>query len=110
MYFAQVPRPDDLYGYKVILDFGGQRGSYYDQCAQPPTPAAFKPPEGRISVLGTFCVGNVLLTDALGSIGGASGPDDPRFQQLIGDVMVALTPPYNPEREPRFRRCVMRPC
>jgi hypothetical protein len=65
MYFAQVPRPDDLYGYKVILDFGGERGSYYDQCAQPPTPASPTPPNGPISVLGTFCVGNLLLTDAL---------------------------------------------
>ena len=106
MYFAQVERPDDKYGYKVILDFGGERGGY-DQCTATPSPAAAKRTDGPISVLGTFCVGNVLLTDALGSIGGATGPDDPRFQRLVGDIMVALTPPYIPDRH---RRCFMRPC
>jgi hypothetical protein len=106
MYFAQVERPDDRYGYKVILDFGGARGGY-DQCARPPTPAATTPPGGPISVLATFCVGDVLLTDALGSISGASGPEDPRFQRLIGDLLVALTPPYDPNRG---RGCFMRAC
>ena len=106
MYFAQVERPDDKYGYKVILDFGGARGGY-DQCAAAPAPAATKRTEGPISVLATFCVGDMLLTDALGSIGAATGPDDPRFQQLVGDIMVALTPPYIPDRH---RRCFMRPC
>jgi hypothetical protein len=106
MYFAQVERPDDKYGYKVILDFSGQRGGY-DQCAQPPSPAAQTKATGEISVLATFCVGDLLLTDALGSTGGATGPDDPRFQQLIGDIMVALTPPYIPDRH---RHCPMRRC
>jgi len=106
MYFAQVQRPDDRYGYKVILDFGGERGGY-DQCASPPTPAAKTRPNGPISVLATFCIGDVLLTDALGSISDAAGPGDPRFQRLIGDMMVALTPPYYPDRN---RRCLMRVC
>jgi hypothetical protein len=106
MYFAQVERPDDRYGYKVILDFGGERGGY-DQCAAAPSPAARTRPNSEISVLATFCIGNVLLTDALGSISAATGPDDPRFQRLIGDMMVALTPPYYPDRG---HRCFMRPC
>lgn len=107
MYFAQVQRPDDRYGYKVILDFGGERGGGYDQCAAAPSPAARARQNGEISVLATFCVGNVLLTDALGSVSAATGPDDPRFQRLIGDMMVALTPPYYPDRP---HRCFMRPC
>ena len=106
MYFAQVERPDDRYGYKVILDFGGSRGGA-DECTRPATPAAKTPPQGEIAVFASFCVGNVLLTDALGSISGATGPEDPRFQQMIGDIMVALTPPYDPNRG---RSCFMRIC
>jgi hypothetical protein len=117
MYFSQTPRPDDKYGYKVILDFAGRGGdagygssgyggialtygaSY--QCQASPAPAsaappAAAPPSGDIVVSAAFCVGNLLLTDASASISGASGPDDPRFKRLIGDVMVALTPPYIP--------------
>jgi hypothetical protein len=48
--------------------------------------------------MAAFCVGDLLLTDALGSIGAASGPEDPGFQRLIGDLMAALTPPYDPNR------------
>ena len=111
MYFSQTPRPDDKYGYKVVMNFGAASsagdsgyGSYgYSlvggtsyQCQARPTPPAAKPTTGHISVTGAFCVGDQLLTDASGSISGATGPDDPRFQRLIGDMMVALTPPYIP--------------
>jgi hypothetical protein len=98
MYFDQVRRPEDRYGYKVILDFAGERPGYVMQCAAAPAPPAATPTNGRISVLASFCVGDLLLTDALGSISGATGPDDPRFQRLISDVMVALTLPYEPLR------------
>lgn len=97
MYFNQVQRPDDKYGYKVVLDFGGPAVGYA-QCASDPTPPATAAPSDRISVMAAFCVGDLLLTDALGSIAAASGPDDPRFQRLIGDLMAALTPPYDPNR------------
>jgi hypothetical protein len=97
MYFDQARRAEDRYGYKVVLDFG-ERPGYLTQCAAAPAPPVVAPTNGRISVLASFCVGDLLLTDALGSIGGASGPDDPRFQRMIGDVMVALTPPYDPNR------------
>ena len=98
LYFSQTPRPDDRYGYKVILDFGppGPKSAY--QCEGGPTPPVAAAPSGPIDVTATFCVGDLLLTDAAGTVGGASGPDDPRFRSLIGDIMVALTPPYDPSR------------
>jgi hypothetical protein len=98
MYFTQTPRPDDRYGYKVVMNFGPSiYGSGYS-CAYEPTPPASTPPSGPINVSAAFCVGDILLTDAAGSVGGATGPDDPRFHRLIGDIMVALTPPYEINR------------
>lgn len=98
IYFSQTARPDDKYGYKVILDFRppGPNSAY--QCRSEPAPPAASPRSGQIDVTATFCVGDRLLTDAAGTISGASGPDDPRFQRLIGDIMVALTPLYDPSR------------
>lgn len=104
MYFSQTPRPDDKYGYKVILNFGTESpsGSYapmtyvYSECQLRPTPPSTTSDRGNISVFASFCVGDLLLTDASGSIGAATGPDDPHFRRLIGDIMVALTPPYIP--------------
>lgn len=117
MYFTQTPRPDDKYGYKVVMNFGpapptyegsapqayggyapSTYGGYNAACRYGPTPPASRPPTGPITVSAAFCVGDILLTDASGSIGEATGPDDPRFRRLIGDVMVALTPPYEPSR------------
>ena len=106
MYFSQTPRPDDKYGYKVILNFGtgSPSGGYapltnvFPECQLGPTPPSATPDRGdiSISVFASFCVGDLLLTDASGSIGNSTGPDDPRFRRLIGDIMVALTPPYIP--------------
>lgn len=108
MYFSQTPRPDDKYGYKVVLNFGaasGTGGSGFapyalaggsPQCQAQATAPSATPVSGDITVTGAFCVGDLLLTDASASIGGAEGPDDPRFKRLIGDLMVALTPPYIP--------------
>jgi hypothetical protein len=98
MFFTQTPRPDDRYGYKVVLDFGSGSARYASQCTAPPTPPAAAAAAGPIAVTASFCVGEVLLTDASGSIGGARGPDDPVFRRLIGDLLVALTPPYDPNR------------
>ena len=108
MYFTQTPRPDDKYGYKVILSFNGVSSpgeptyssdstyGYSAECQARPTPPSASRVTDDITVTGAFCVGNLLLTDASGSIGDATGPDDPRFRRLIGDIMVALTPPYIP--------------
>jgi hypothetical protein len=98
LYFGPTARPDDKYGYRVILDFGapGPHGAY--QCVGEATAPLSAPQPGPIDVTATFCVGDRLLTDAAGTVGGATGPDDPRFRQLIGDIMVALTPPYDPSR------------
>jgi hypothetical protein len=102
MHFTQVERPDDRYGYKVVLDFGGSGGGYgYGYggiCRAEPTPPTSRPPMDRIWVTGAFCVGDTLLTEAYGSVGEASGPTDPRFRNLVSDVLVALTPPYDPKR------------
>lgn len=96
LYFSQTPRPDDKYGYRVILDFGSSARNSAYQCQGESTPPVASPRSGRIDVIATFCVGDRLLTDAAGSVSGATGPDDPSFQRLIGDIMVALTPPYEP--------------
>lgn len=96
IYFAQTPRPDDRYGYKVVLDFGVSGYGYGSACEAGPAPPNPRPPGERIDVAAAFCVGDVLLTDASGSVSGATSPDDPRFRRLIGDIMVALTPLYNP--------------
>lgn len=96
LYFVQTPRPDDRYGYKVVMDFGSATPST-TLCQRGPTPSSARAASGRVVVAAAFCIGDLLLSDATGAVEGVSGPDDPRFRRLIGDILVALTPPYDPK-------------
>ncbi len=102
MVFSQTARPDDRYGYKVVLNFGSSLYGTSGQCQAPPTPPARTPPAGRIAASAAFCIGDQLLSDAHGAVQAATGPDDPNFRRLVGDLLVALTPAYNPNRPERF--------
>ncbi len=97
IYYAPTPRPGDIYGYKVVMSFNGVGPNNYDLCKSPPAPPK---PSGtaRIDASAAFCVGEVLLTDASGHVTGAAGPDDPKFKALVSDLILALTPPYDPNR------------
>lgn len=99
---SQSASPEDRYGYKVVLNFGSSLYGTSDECQAQPTPPAHTPPAGRITASAAFCVGDALLSHAHGAVHGATGPDDPKFRRLIGDLLVALTPPYNPNRPERF--------
>lgn len=48
--------------------------------------------DGRLGVYAAFCRSDKMLTRVRGTIGGADGPNDPLFQELIGQVTNALFP------------------
>ena len=100
--FTQTARADDRYGYKVVLNFGPSLYGSEAVCSVPPTPPARTPPTGRIAATAAFCVGDRLMSDSQGAVDGASGPDDPDFRRLVSDLLVALTPSYNPNRRERL--------
>lgn len=54
-------------------------------------PFETKPPQPDIEVLGAFCRGGAL-TSATGWLDDVKGPDDPRFDTLMGDMTSALFP------------------
>lgn len=92
---SQVPRVDDKYGYKVVVDFRSASINYGDLCRSQPDSRAQRPAGEDIRAAAAFCVGDLLLSDAAGAVS-ASEPTDPRFRRLMADIMTALTAPYNP--------------
>lgn len=99
IYFAPRPRADDKYGYRVVVDFAPGLATGYTLCrapAEPTSPQAPAAPLKEIGLVAAFCVSDVLLTEAAGRVPVVSGPDDPRFRGLMAQVMLALTPPNNP--------------
>lgn len=60
-------------------------------------------PTGVLAVA-TFCDGAESLASVTGGAGGVSRPDDPRFRQLVSQMMWQLFIPYDPDFfEPRRR-------
>ncbi|MCK6454105.1 MAG: hypothetical protein L6R19_25090 [Alphaproteobacteria bacterium] len=53
----------------------------------------------RVELVATYCRGDRPMTQVTASLDGASGPDDPRFQDFIKQVTLSLFPSRNPDMQ-----------
>lgn len=97
--FSAAEQPDHRYDYRVTMAFGAAELGYNDLCRAdlPPPPPVSDGVRGRAA----FCIGGLLMSEISGRIAGAAGPDDPRFQRLIGQMVLELFPPYDPNNRDR---------
>lgn len=81
--------PSDWNGYTVILGFGGAPIGAQNLCENPnqTQPAASV---GRIHLVADYCYGPRLVTEVLSRSPAVSGPEDPRFRDLIGQSIAEL--------------------
>ena len=94
--FAPGPTPPDWNGYTVVLSFGGPTLGNQNLCENMNAPQ-LQPPTDQTEVVGAYCYGNRLITEATGRAPQISGPQDPRFRQLMGDVVAQL---FTNEQQP----------
>jgi hypothetical protein len=87
--FAPGPNPPGWNGYTVVLSFGGPPIGTQNLCQNMNAPQVGVPSD-RTEVLGEYCYGDRLVTEAIGRAPALSGPQDPRFQQLAGDIVAEL--------------------
>jgi hypothetical protein len=87
--FAPGPTPEGWNGYTVVLGFGGPTIGNQNLCQNPNLPMRL-PSAGETSVIGDYCYGNILISEAQGWTGAVAGPDDPRFSKLMGSVVAEL--------------------
>ncbi len=98
MGFITTPPPNYASPYRVVLLFDDVKG-YTTQRLCRESPDSFESKmEGRLRIHAALCANEKPLTGLSGSISGASGPDDPLFHKLIGQITVNLLPPFNPDR------------
>ena len=85
--------------YRVIVLFDNQRGyTTVKLCGE--DPASFQPAwEGKLRIHAALCANKNPLTSVFGDIAGATGPNDPLFRKLIGQITLGLLPPFNPDRQ-----------
>jgi hypothetical protein len=96
--FVTTPPADFVSPYRVILLFDNvQFHTTQKLCGQ--SPDSFEPhSNGTLRIHAALCADKQPLTSLSGSIDGASGPDDPLFHKLIGQITTNLMPPFNPDR------------
>lgn len=87
--FGPGPNPPGWNGYTVVLSFGGPVMGGQTLCQNLNTPQAGVP-SGRTEVVGQYCYGDRLVTEASGRSGAITNPQDPRLQELVGGVVAEL--------------------
>ena len=65
--------------------------------SQPLPVADTGPGRGDVDLVATYCRGDQPMTQVTARLGGVSSAQDPRFADLIKQVMVSLFPPRNPD-------------
>ena len=87
--FGLGPSPADWNGYTVVLAFGGAPVGNQNLCQNQnlPLPVAAS---GRTTVVGDYCLGNILVSEATGWTTSVNTAEDPRFRKLVGDVVAEL--------------------
>jgi len=92
--FTTTPGPDARVRYRVVLlfdppvAFNGAR-----LCRRPDSALPTQSGGGDVVLFAGFCRGKKVLTQIRGRIAGATGPDDPAFRELVGQVTNGLFPP-----------------
>ena len=81
--------PPDWNGYTVLIAFGGPAIGNESLCANPNQPQR-SPAGGGVELVAEYCYGNRLVTEVLGRAPALSGPEDPRFRELIGQSVDEL--------------------
>jgi hypothetical protein len=92
--FTTTPGSDARTRYRVVLLFNPPRALNSTRLCQ--EVAAALPSESAdegIILFAAFCRGKRLRTEIKGRISSATGPDDPAFRELVGQVTNGLFPP-----------------
>jgi len=79
----------DWNGYTVVLGFGTAPVGNQNLCRNPNLPLVASTADAT-TLFGEYCYGNILVTEAEGRTAAVSGPDDPKLNKLIGDVVAEL--------------------
>lgn len=87
--FGLGPSPENWNGYTLVFGFGGAPIGNQNLCQNPNLP--LRPTAAsETSIVGDYCYGAILITEAQGWTSAVNDPNDPRFQKLVGDVTAEL--------------------
>jgi hypothetical protein len=90
---GETARPD--YRAVFVFDAGPAPATFY--CSQPMRVPVVKPKD-KVRLVAAFCRNQGVMTTVTGEVAGLSDIDDPRFFELINQMVTLLFPPIDPTR------------
>jgi hypothetical protein len=96
-FFTKVPE-NFKSPYRVVVAFNPDSATgAYALCVGGVRTQA-RAPSAPDRVMAALCAGDRVITSAVGTIAGPTGPRDPGFVHLLAQLSSALFPPYSPNR------------
>ncbi len=85
--FTTEPGPSARLQYRLVLLFNSERRVVdHALCADSAALSVAPSTSDKVTIHAAFCNGPVAMRAIEGSIRGVTGPDDPRFEQFLGDM------------------------
>lgn len=81
----------------VLFNAATRTGQRICDRSQPAPVADTGPGRGHVELVATYCRGDQPMTQVWTQMDGVPSAQDPRFADLIKQVMVSLFPPFNPD-------------
>jgi hypothetical protein len=99
-HFTTTPGENASPRHRMVLFFDQPRIPVFQLCRArlpaPPARPAEPVPEPTLHVAAAFCLHGGELTAVQGKIDGVEDPNDPKFDRLLGQIVLALFPPVDP--------------
>lgn len=94
------PRPGTPLNYRVVLTFNpAERSGVSNACVVSHPPVA-PPDQGMLRVSADYCAFERSISHLVASAPAPSGPEDPRFRDLMALVLAHLLPATDPNNKP----------
>jgi hypothetical protein len=99
-HFTTTPDESASARHRMVLIFDQPRIPVFRLCRTPITTPPARPaepaPARTLHVSAAFCLHGGELTAVQGKIDGVEGVDDPKLDRLLGQIVLALFPPIDP--------------
>lgn len=92
--FTTTPTGKGSAPYRVVMMFNAPANAAGDDACAEKTVATATSGK-QLSLLTTFCNGDVALTESTGWVSNVAGPDDAKFRELIRQTALALIPTHD---------------
>ena len=93
------PKPGTPRAYRVVLTFNPADSTGVRDACTTSQPAVVQPGNEKITISADYCAIDRSVSHLVANGPAVSGPDDPRFREMLGMVLASLLPATDPNMQ-----------